>query len=280
MRFLIDFVLQFHPRNLMQVFAQIDRDSYQERKIPDTKIVIALMLSAVCLLFVFYVKYNSFFHGMLMQISEWMGEDKRYLARELRGDTYSRLYGHAWWGFVHLVGFLLIPMACIKWIFKEKVSDYGWQVGSVREHLKWYLFLVSPILCFVVIVSFREDFTSHYPFYDFAFRSWTDFLLWEIIYITQFISLEFFFRGFMLHSTKHAFGSNAILVMCLPYLMIHFQKPWLEATGAILFGLFLGTLAMCSRSIWGGVGVHVAIAVGMDVAALIQTRGLPQQLFP
>jgi membrane protease YdiL (CAAX protease family) len=68
--------------------------------------------------------------------------------------------------------------------------------------------------------------------------------------------------------------------MCLPYLMIHFPKPWLEATGAILFGMFLGVLALRSRSIWGGVFVHAGVAVSMDIAALLQTRGLPVRWLP
>ena len=63
--------------------------------------------------------------------------------------------------------------------------------------------------------------------------------------------------------------------MCLPYLMLHFPKLWPESMGAILFGFFLGILAVRSRSIWGGVAVHVSIALTMDIAALLQTRGLP-----
>lgn len=278
----MDFVRQFDPRNLLTVFARIDAETKAKGPLPspDNKIIIALVLSAFCLLLVFYAKYSSFFYSMLAMISEFLHDDRRAIFKELRSHTFSNLYGHAWWGFIHLLGFLLIPMACIKWIFKEKVADHGWQVGDIREHLRWYIFLASPIVCFAAIVSFRQDFSTHYPFYDLAYRSWADLILWEAIYIIQFISLEFFFRGFMLNSTKHAFGSNAILVMCLPYLMIHFQKPWLEATGAIFFGLFLGTLAMCSRSIWGGVGVHVTIALAMDLFALLQTRGLPSQLWP
>ena len=62
--------------------------------------------------------------------------------------------------------------------------------------------------------------------------------------------------------------------------MIHFSKPWLEASGAILFGLFLGVLAMRSRSIWGGVIVHIAVAASMDVVALLQSYGLPAKWWP
>jgi uncharacterized protein len=64
------------------------------------------------------------------------------------------------------------------------------------------------------------------------------------------------------------------------YLMIHFPKPWLEATGAIFFGLFLGMLALRSGSIWGGFLVHAGVAVGMDIAALVQQQRLPINWWP
>ncbi len=133
---------------------------------------------------------------------------------------------------------------------------------------------------FVVLVSQGEDFVNHYPFYPHAGRSWLDFLAWEALYMTQFVVLEFFFRGYMLRAVQPALGANAIWIMCVPYLMIHFPKLWLEATGAILFGLFLGILALRSRSIWGGVLVHAGVALSMDIAALIQKDQLPTQWWP
>jgi membrane protease YdiL (CAAX protease family) len=59
--------------------------------------------------------------------------------------------------------------------------------------------------------------------------------------------------------------------------MLHFPKLWLESFGAISFGFFLGILALRSKSIWGGVGVHVAIALMMDSMAMMQTKGFPDQ---
>jgi len=88
----------------------------------------------------------------------------------------------------------------------------------------------------------------------------------------QFIALEVFFRGFLLHGLRRALGANAIFVMVVPYCMIHFQKPMPETFGAIGAGLILGTLALRTRSIWGGVLIHVGVAMTMDVLAL---RGCP-----
>jgi len=147
----------------------------------------------------------------------------------------------------------------------------------VHEHWRGYVLLAAPIILFAIIASFGDEFSTHYPFYDDAHRSWFDLLAWECIYILQFVAVEFFFRGYLVNGLKRQFGSLSIAVMCLPYLMLHFPKLWPESFGAILFGFFLGVLALMSRSIWGGVMVHVSIALTMDIAALIQTKGLPSQ---
>jgi membrane protease YdiL (CAAX protease family) len=70
-------------------------------------------------------------------------------------------------------------------------------------------------------------------------------------------------------------GSTAIFVMSVPYCMIHFGKPYLEAHGAIVAGVVLGSLSMKTRSIYGGFLLHVSVAVLMDLLALYKRSGLP-----
>ena len=95
---------------------------------------------------------------------------------------------------------------------------------------------------------------------------------YEVLYAAQFLSLEIFFRGFLLQGLRRALGSNAIFAMIVPYCMIHYGKPLPETLGAIGAGLILGTVAMRTKSIWGGVLIHVGVAMTMDVMAL---RGCP-----
>ena len=76
----------------------------------------------------------------------------------------------------------------------------------------------------------------------------------------------------MLHGLRRAFGANAIFVMIVPYCMIHYGKPMSETLGAIGAGIILGTIAMRTKSIWGGVMIHIGVATTMDVLAL---RGCP-----
>ncbi|KZY99150.1 CAAX protease [Oleibacter sp. HI0075] len=229
----------------------------------------------MCLLLVHYGKYSSNLTALVKWFSEVMSDPSIY--RDYHRYEYRELLGYIWWGSINLLGFLIIPMLAIRWWFKDSLSEYGWQWGSVHHHWRGYVLLASPILVFAIIASFGDDFSQHYPFYNHAHRSWFDLLSWEVIYVLQFIAVEFFFRGYLVNGLKRQLGSLSIAVMCLPYLMLHFPKLWPESFGAILFGFFLGVLALMSRSIWGGVLVHVSIALMMDVAALLQTKGLPQQ---
>ena len=246
----------------------------------DSRPAIVLMVVAVCLLLLNYLKYNTVFFASLDVVFAQFSDNPSFDLYKLKRQTFFPLLSQAWWSLLHVITFVLIPLFIIKKVLKEPLSNYGLGFGYLKRDIKWYLLLVTPILFFVVLVSFRDDFTNHYPFYKLAHRSWADLIAWEVLYLLQFFCVEFFFRGFIIQTLRPSLGVNAIFVMIVPYLMLHFTKPWLEATGAILFGLFLGVLAFRSRSIWGGVMVHISIALSMDIASLLQTKGLPQQWLP
>lgn len=271
-------------KQFISVLNKIHIDSFNkditDKRVWDKRPAIVLMVVATCLLMLNYLKFNTTFLATLEILFLQFSDNPLQELRQLRSQTFFPLITQAWWSFWHVITFVLIPIFVIKTILKEPLANYGLGTGKLREQFHWYLLLAAPILCFVVIVSFRDDFINHYPFYKFAYRSWFDLIAWEVLYLLQFVCVEFFFRGFVLQGCRPTFGVNAIFIMIVPYLMIHFTKPWLEASGAIFFGLFLGVLALHTRTIWGGVMVHVSIALSMDIAALLQTKGLPQQWFP
>jgi len=273
---------RFHPRNLHLVLQEIDRETERTPAPPgkfDATPAIALLTVAVCLLFIHYLKFATSFQAVLEFYAASLHKGAAFLPA-LRRDPFFSLYNHLWWGFIHLIGYVVIPMLVIKLVLKQRVMDNGLRLEDTRRYGFWYLALAAPIVFFAYFASFSQDFLNTYPFYRLAFRSGFDLLAWEVIYLSQFVFLEFFFRGFLLHACRPAFGANAVFVMCVPYLMIHFAKPWPEATGAILFGLFLGILALRSRSIWGGAAVHMTVALSMDMLALLQRGRLPTQWWP
>ena len=58
----------------------------------------------------------------------------------------------------------------------------------------------------------------------------------------------------------------------------HLSKPLAECLGSILTGVVLGTVALRTGSIFGGVAVHCVVAWGMDLSALAQ-KGKLASLF-
>ena len=98
--------------------------------------------------------------------------------------------------------------------------------------------------------------------------------------MAQFFALEVFFRGFMLVPLRRTMGSGAIFAMCVPYVMIHYGKPYLESSGAFLAGVVLGSLSMRTRSIYLGFLLHCTVAVLMDALALSSGKGFPTMFWP
>jgi membrane protease YdiL (CAAX protease family) len=62
--------------------------------------------------------------------------------------------------------------------------------------------------------------------------------------------------------------------------MIHYGKPYLEAGGALIAGVALGSLAMRTRSIYAGFLVHATVALLMDGLAISSGGGFPTKWFP
>jgi membrane protease YdiL (CAAX protease family) len=190
---------------------------------------------------------------------------------------YTELYGRLWWGLTRMGGYLT-PYLVWRFAFpRDSLRDLGLRFSGFRQHAWLYAFFVVVMVPILLIVSRQSDFGAYYPICSTAGRSWVDFVAWEAIYIGQFVGLEMFFRGWWIRTTR-IFGTGAIFSMIVPYCMIHFGKPYLEACAALIAGVVLGSLAIRTRSIWAGVAVHVTVAVLMDVLALERKGQLPRAL--
>ncbi len=120
-------------------------------------------------------------------------------------------------------------------------------------------------------MSAEAHFQETYPFLGLrpGERLWPRFWVWEALYACQFLALEFFFRGFLLHGLRPKFGAYAIPVMTIPYCMIHlYGKPLLESLASIPAGLALGFMSLRTRSVLLGAAIHVSVALSMDLASL------------
>jgi membrane protease YdiL (CAAX protease family) len=184
----------------------------------------------------------------------------------------DKLYALTYWVGIIVLFYGIVPLIIIKFVFKDKFSNYGLSIKGALKDYKIYLLLIGIMLPIVITASFTESFQHKYPFYKLQEGEglFPRFFIWECLYLLQFFAVEFFFRGFLLYGNKQRFGFYSILVMTIPYCMIHFGKPLPETLAAIVAGLVLGVLSLKSNSIWLGVAIHFSVAITMDFCSLWQ----------
>ena len=182
----------------------------------------------------------------------------------------ERLAGLIWWASTTVCFYFVLPALFIRLALRQPLSSYGLKAKGGFKDYRLYLMMFALMVPIVLTVSGMSSFQARYPFYQVGKGEGLlpFFWQWEFFYFLQFFSLEFFFRGFMVHGLKHRFGYYSVFVMSVPYCMIHFHKPMLEALAAIAAGVILGTLSLKSRSILLGVAIHYSVAITMDIAAL------------
>ena len=267
---------RFWQRNVIVVQDLGDSESadYLEttpRSVANRKAVIVLITVAISLTILnFGAKTNPKWLFSLLQglgLDRWADQG----AETFHRSSNRQHNGLVFWGMGNIFAYVVPPVLVIKFVLRERVSDYGVRIKGIWQHRSTYAVLLAVSIPFVILASFTSAFQAKYPFYDLAPGEglWPNMALWWVVYGAQFIALEFFFRGFIVHGLKHRLGYMAIYVMAVPYNMIHFNKPVLEAVAAIGGAIVLGSLSLRSRSVWWGAGLHISIAATMDISALI-----------
>jgi membrane protease YdiL (CAAX protease family) len=176
------------------------------------------------------------------------------------------------WGVIEVFSYVVIPVVVITLVLREKVADYGLRSKGILRQGGTYVLLFVTSLPFIFLASTTSSFQAKYPFYELApdEAMWPRLVIWWVVYAMQFVALEFFFRGFLVHGLKWRLGYIAVFAMIVPYNMLHYQKPVLEALAAIAGGVVLGSLSLKTRSIWWGAMLHIGVAGTMDVLSLSQ----------
>jgi hypothetical protein len=213
--------------------------------------------------------------GSVIPFVEWaVGSDADILGtlRRWEDSQSNRLM---WFALAAFALYAVIPGFVVTVVFREKLTDYGVGVRGVIADWPVYLAFAAIMVPLVYLCSALPRFQDTYPFYRVyspadVNAAW---VRWELVYALQFIGLEFFFRGFMVHGTKHRFGAYSVFLMVIPYCMIHFHKPIAECFASIVAGVALGVVSLVTRSVWPGAGLHILVAWGMDTSVLVR-RGM------
>lgn len=171
---------------------------------------------------------------------------------------------------------VLVPIL----IFYRNTSGNGNEWFGLRPtafEARPYYVMLAIMIPALIAVSFSESFQHQYPMYKtstahlyLGVGEWFTAGIYEIAYALDFITVEYLFRGLMVIGLMRYMGRNAVLAMSVVYCALHFGKPMGEAISSIFGGYLLGVVAYETRSVWGGIIVHVGIAWSMELIAYLQ----------
>jgi hypothetical protein len=186
-------------------------------------------------------------------------------------DKYFYLHSINW---VVRVFVLLIPVLLI-WLIKDRSLQpfYG---TKALDSVKPYIIMLLIMVPLIALASTQKDFLQVYPkaklLNDIPINGWADrwrYLVFELSYGFDFVSIEFFFRGFLILALMHICGQHCIIPVACFYCSIHLGKPIGEAISSFFGGILLGIVSYNTGSIWGGLLVHLGIAWMMEIGGFL-----------
>jgi hypothetical protein len=182
------------------------------------------------------------------------------------------------WNHVFYWPILLIITAIILFITWKIVDADQPFYGTKTKNINWkpYIIMLLIMVPLVAAASTQPDFQAMYPklklVTDVSVINkliWWQKLLFELSYGSDFITIELFFRGFLILAFIKWAGKDAILPMACFYCTIHFGKPLGECISSYFGGIILGIVVYNTRSIFGGLMVHLGIAWLMEIGGYI-----------
>jgi hypothetical protein len=154
-------------------------------------------------------------------------------------------------------------------IFRHKPKDFGISLGRIKTWVKEVLILYLIMTVILVIAFMFTNLKKVYPLHHRAALDMSHFVVYEVIHLFHMFSWEFFFRGFMLFSLEKKIGKTSILIQTIPFALMHYRKPPLEAYGSIFAGIFLGILGLRARSFLPCALLHFFVAFTADILGIL-----------
>lgn len=192
----------------------------------------------------------------------------------LSDDIYQNIY----WNQVIYWPLKVIVVTTVLFLIWKMTGEQQQPFYGIRTKqfdCKPYLLMLLIMVPLVAAASTQPDFLYMYPkLKNISFlrneqhSGWYK-LLYELSYGSDFFTIELFFRGFLVLAFIKWFGKNAILPMACFYCTIHFGKPLGECISSYFGGLLLGIVVYHTRSIFGGLMVHVGIAWMMELGGYL-----------
>lgn len=170
----------------------------------------------------------------------------------------------------------IVALLCLfRWITTGRFGLFG--LTRSTKYLKVYGLVYVALVPLFVAVSFTPQFLSFYPKMNITFcqgafdcADWQLISIFELCYANDFLGVESMFRGALVIGLARWLGPRAVIPMALTYMSIHLGKPDLEMCSSVIGGYLLGILAYRTRHLWGGITIHLGIAMIFEFLGLLR----------
>lgn len=167
--------------------------------------------------------------------------------------------------------FISMPLLfLVKNTIDKNIKDF-YGLSRSKELITNYFILFLLMLPVLIWASTTEDFMSFYPRFKywnfkgiFEMPTWLYSIVFESAYALDFVSTELFFRGALVIGLSRFLDRKTVLPMVVLYVVIHFEKPLLETISSAFGGYILGALAYQTKHIWGGIVIHICVALAIE----------------
>jgi membrane protease YdiL (CAAX protease family) len=160
-----------------------------------------------------------------------------------------------------LIYYLLVPLAAGWLLFRDNPWDYGIRIGRWKPSIILTAVCLAAMTLILYAAGKMPEFRSYYYRYVI---DWSELLLDAALYM---FAWEFLFRGYMLFGLEKSIGKSAIFVQAIPFVLLHFGKPFLETLACIPGGFILGYVAYRTRSFLPCFIIHFGVYVMMILFA-------------
>ena len=120
-------------------------------------------------------------------------------------EPWAQWFHLLWWVATCVIAFAALPCAWMQW----RGEDWRplWQAPRPSAHLWLYPAMYLFMLPFLIPMAGDPRFQAMYPFFKYSREfPWLG-LGWEVAYGFVFVSVEFFFRGFLIHHWRPRWGA-------------------------------------------------------------------------
>lgn len=159
----------------------------------------------------------------------------------------------------------VLPALVVKLVFRERLADYGVQLGNRLRTLRSMAVYAPLMIAAAYVASHNAAIAAAYPINRSAGASPAMFGLHALSYVLFYLGWEFYFRGFMQFGLAGSLGKvNAVLVQVMASVLVHIGKPTIEIYAAIAAGILWGVLAFRTRSLLSGLVQHYLLGLAVD----------------